>query len=55
VGIDKRDYMPLVHGPEELAAMAAAKAVFDPDGLFNPDKVLPLRTQGTEPAAGAEA
>jgi len=55
VGIDKRDYMPLVHGPDELSAMAAAKAVFDPDGLFNPDKVLPLLTSEAEPAAGAEA
>jgi glycolate oxidase len=41
VGVDKRGYMRLVHGPEELAAMAAVKAVFDPRGLFNPGKVLP--------------
>ncbi|HET9949354.1 MAG TPA: FAD-linked oxidase C-terminal domain-containing protein [Longimicrobiales bacterium] len=41
VGVDKRGYMRLVHGPEELAAMAAVKAVFDPDGLLNPGKVLP--------------
>jgi glycolate oxidase subunit GlcD len=41
VGVDKRGYMRLVHGPDELAAMAAVKAVFDPGGLFNPGKVLP--------------
>jgi len=41
VGVDKRGYMRLVHGPEELAAMRAVKATFDPDGLFNPGKVLP--------------
>jgi glycolate oxidase subunit GlcD len=41
VGVDKRGYMKLVHGPEELAAMAAAKRVFDPRGLYNPGKVLP--------------
>jgi FAD/FMN-containing dehydrogenase len=41
VGVDKRGYMTLVHGPEELAAMGAVKAVFDPAGLFNPGKVLP--------------
>jgi glycolate oxidase subunit GlcD len=41
VGVDKRGYMKLVHGPEELAAMAAVKQVFDPRGLFNPGKVLP--------------
>ena len=41
VGVDKRGYMKLVHGAEELAAMAAVKSVFDPRGLFNPGKVLP--------------
>jgi glycolate oxidase subunit GlcD len=41
VGVDKRGYMKLVHGPGELAAMAAVKEVFDPQGLFNPGKVLP--------------
>jgi FAD/FMN-containing dehydrogenase len=41
VGVDKRGYMKLVHGPEELAAMASVKRVFDPRGLFNPGKVLP--------------
>jgi len=41
VGADKRGYMRLVHGPDELAVMAAVKEVFDPRGLFNPGKVLP--------------
>jgi glycolate oxidase subunit GlcD len=41
VGIDKRGYMTLVHGPDELATMAAVKAVLDPRGLFNPGKLLP--------------
>ena len=41
VGADKRKYMPLVHGPVELSAMADVKAIFDPDGRFNPGKVLP--------------
>ncbi|MSR20603.1 MAG: FAD-binding protein [Gemmatimonadetes bacterium] len=41
VGVDKRGYMKLVHGPDELAAMAEVKRVFDPTGLFNPGKVLP--------------
>jgi FAD/FMN-containing dehydrogenase len=34
-------YMPLVHTPAELAAMAGVKAAFDPRGLLNPGKVLP--------------
>jgi glycolate oxidase len=41
VGIDKRGYMRLVHREVELAAMGAVKRIFDPDGLFNPGKVLP--------------
>jgi glycolate oxidase subunit GlcD len=41
VGIDKRGYMPLVHSPDELSAMAGVKTVFDPSGLLNPDKVVP--------------
>ena len=41
VGVDKRKYMSLVHGPAELDAMRDAKRVFDPEGLMNPGKVLP--------------
>ena len=41
VGIDKREYMPLVCSPAALELMAAVKAVFDPWGLCNPGKVLP--------------
>lgn len=41
VGVDKRKYMPLVHGRAELAAMAGVKEVFDPGHLLNPGKVLP--------------
>jgi glycolate oxidase subunit GlcD len=41
VGLDKRVYLPLVCGPDELEAMAAVRRVFDPRGLFNPGKVLP--------------
>jgi glycolate oxidase subunit GlcD len=41
VGVDKRKYMHLVHSATELAAMGGVRAVFDPEGLFNPGKVLP--------------
>jgi len=41
VGLDKKKYMPLVFGPEELGAMSRVMRVFDPDDLFNPGKVLP--------------
>ncbi len=41
VGLDKRRYMSLVHGPDELDAMRRIKWVFDPLGRMNPGKVLP--------------
>ena len=41
VGVDKRRYMPLVHDDTELAMLEAVKGCFDPDGRFNPGKVLP--------------
>jgi FAD/FMN-containing dehydrogenase len=53
VGVDKREYMRLVHGQAELEAMSAVKAVFDPAGLFNPGKVLPDLT--TTPSTGDRA
>lgn len=41
VGVDKRKYMHLVYGNDELDAMRDTKLVFDPLGLMNPGKVLP--------------
>jgi len=41
VGLDKRAYMPLVFGPDDLGLMAAVRGVFDPDGRANPGKVIP--------------
>jgi glycolate oxidase subunit GlcD len=44
VGIDKREYMDLVFSDAEMAAMCDVRRVFDPRGLSNPSKVLPVRT-----------
>ena len=41
VGLDKRQYMPLICSPEVLHAMGRVKAAFDPWGRCNPGKVLP--------------
>ncbi len=41
VGIEKRDYMTLMHTPAELLAMWDVKQAFDPQGIFNPGKVFP--------------
>ena len=41
IGLEKRDYMPLMFDPADLAAQGAMRAAFDPTGLANPTKVLP--------------
>jgi glycolate oxidase len=45
IGVEKRDYMPLVFGEQDLAAQASVRAAFDPDGRMNPHKVLPIGTR----------
>ncbi len=41
VGLEKRDFMPLMYGPADLAAMQRLKAVWNPQGLLNPGKIFP--------------
>jgi glycolate oxidase len=41
IGLEKRDLMPMMFGPDDLAAQASLRAAFDPSGLANPLKVLP--------------
>lgn len=41
IGLEKRDYMPLMFDDDDLAAQAALRRAFDPFGLANPAKVLP--------------
>ena len=45
VGIEKREYMSLMHKPEELLAMWDIKQVFDPGNILNPGKLFPPPTQ----------
>ena len=42
IGLEKRDLMPLVFTEADLDAQARLREAFDPNGLFNPDKVLPV-------------
>ena len=42
VGIEKRDLMSKQFTPQEIAQQKGVRAVFDPDGRFNPAKVFPL-------------
>ncbi|MGI8491686.1 MAG: FAD-binding oxidoreductase [Acidimicrobiales bacterium] len=41
IGLEKRDAMPLVFSAVDLDAQDRLRRVFDPDGLCNPEKVLP--------------
>jgi glycolate oxidase len=41
VGIEKNELMPLIFSEDGLDLMRRTKAVFNPDGLLNPGKVLP--------------
>ena len=57
IGLDKRDYMDGVFDEATLQAMCAVKRVFDPTGLANPAKVLPVRVcrEWVGPATRMEA
>jgi glycolate oxidase len=41
IGLEKRDLMPLLFSAADLDLQARLREAFDPDGLANPDKVLP--------------
>jgi glycolate oxidase len=41
IGLEKRDFMPLLFSDADLAAQERLRRAFDPEGLANPDKVLP--------------
>ncbi len=42
IGISKRDFMSRAVDPVALDLMRAIKAQFDPDGILNPGKLLPI-------------
>ena len=40
IGLDKKEYLSEVLGPVQMRLMRGIKAVFDPKGLLNPNKVV---------------
>jgi glycolate oxidase subunit GlcD len=42
VGLDKSSYLPLIFSDDDMAAMLQVRAAFDPSGLCNPGKIIPL-------------
>ena len=55
IGLEKRDFMPLVFTEEDLDAQACVRSAFDPDGRMNPRKVLPDGARCGDYAAAALA
>ena len=54
VGLDKRELLPLVFSEADMNAMLSVRAAFDPLGLCNPGKIVPLlRGCGEAKAVGA--
>lgn len=57
IGLEKKDFMPLVFDETALDAQARIREAFDPGGLLNPGKVLPEGSRcfdfGKPPPAGA--
>ncbi len=42
VGLDKSVYLPLIFSEDDMHAMLRVRAAFDPSGLCNPGKIIPL-------------
>jgi glycolate oxidase subunit GlcD len=42
VGLDKRDFLPLIFSDDDMDAMLRVRAAFDPPGLCNPGKIIPM-------------
>jgi glycolate oxidase len=41
IGVEKRDYLPTMFGPDEIDCMERLRAAFDPAGIANPGKMFP--------------
>lgn len=42
VGLDKSNYLPLIFSDDDMDLMLRVRAAFDPSGLCNPGKIIPL-------------
>src|SRR6266700_580971 len=42
VGLDKSVYLPLIFSEADMSAMLQVRAAFDPSGLCNPEKIIPM-------------
>ncbi|HTG94215.1 MAG TPA: FAD-linked oxidase C-terminal domain-containing protein [Pyrinomonadaceae bacterium] len=42
VGLDKREFLPYVFSEDDMDAMLRVRTAFDPNGLCNPGKIIPM-------------
>jgi hypothetical protein len=42
VGLDKSAYLPLIFSEDDMDTMLRVRAAFDPSGLCNPGKIIPM-------------
>ena len=42
VGLDKREFLPLIFSDDDMDTMLRVRAAFDPLGLCNPGKIIPV-------------
>jgi glycolate oxidase subunit GlcD len=42
VGLDKRELLPLIFSEKDMKTMLLVRAAFDPSGLMNPGKIIPV-------------
>jgi len=42
VGFDKRELLPLIFSDADMEAMLRVRSAFDPEGLMNPGKIIPV-------------
>jgi len=42
VGLDKSAYLPLIFSEDDMETMLRVRAAFDPSGLCNPGKIIPM-------------
>ena len=54
VGLEKRNFMPLMYSPADLEAMAMVKRVWNPNGLLNPGKIFPTSKSCVEVGAAGK-
>ncbi len=48
IGLEKRDFMPLMYNDDDLEAMRKVKRIFDPEGRLNPGKIFPTSKPGVQ-------